>query len=308
MGFGQTSQSVPGRDYQKVAVFLDSNASYGEKKEAVQNYINKSISFVKAKLKTIEEIKQEIWAYPYLPSSVFEQMGETEWLKRLLLSVEAIRTYSIAKLYSYMDSFVLEISRLWREPRQQTEDKLKFFLNRGEKDIVTYLEMCYMNSYDPQCLLDKSFDNYLTNQFIDAGLDAQTAQNYTFSFKLFVQHLIRKIETDPKPIVSLVLNNLDPQKWTVSFKVEISIPQQVYVQLLKKLPSQEPNLFVVSQMINLLRGSHFIVGDGLKIDSIKVNLKKEKIGKAIKNYYVSSYTFTVPIQKQSQVEIYDFKY
>ncbi len=306
--FGR-SQMSPGTTYTQINSFLSSSAPYGEKKEAVEQYLSNSSRLLRKIDNQIKKIKEELGAYPYVPAEVFDKMGDTSGLKKLLLAVEAIRTYSIASLYQYLDSYIRELStNVVKEPIYEVKKKLTYFLGRWEKDIVAYLNMCYMNSYDPECMINSDFDNYLASQLRDDGIpQAQIARYVTF-FKRFIKNLLTKIEVEPKPVISLVLNNLDPEKNTVSFKMEINIPQEVYVQLLKKLPSQEPNLFVVSQMMNLLRWSHFIVGDNLGVDSIKVTLRKEKIGNVFRNYYVSNYTFTVPIQKEAQVEIYDFKY
>ncbi len=306
--FGR-SQMSPGNTYVQINSFLNSSAPYGEKKEAVEQYLSNSSRMLKKIDNQIRKIKEELGAYPYVPAEVFDKMGDTSGLKKLLLAVEAIRTYSIASLYQYLDSYIRELSiNVVKEPTYEVKNKLSYFLSRWEKDIVAYLNMCYMNSYDPECVINSDFDNYLANQLLEDGIPQAKVDRYVTFFKRFIKNLLTKIEVEPKPVISLVLNNLDPEKNTVSFKMEINIPQEVYVQLLKKLPSQEPNLFVVSQMMNLLRGSHFIVGDNLGVDSIKVTLRKEKIGNIFRNYYVSNYTFTVPIQKEAQVEIYDFKY
>ena len=306
--FGR-SQMNPGTSYVQINSFLSSSAPYGEKKEAVDKYLSDSLKLLKKIDNQIRKIKEELGAYPYVPEELFDKAGDTSGLKKLLLAVEAIRAYSIASLYQYLDSYIRDVSaNVVKEPVYEVKKKLAYFLKRWEKDIVAYINMCYMNSYDPECAINDDFDNYLASQLRDDGIPQAQISRYVIFFKRVVKNLLTRLEVDPRPVISLVLNNLDPEKNMVSFRMEINIPQEIYVQLLKKLPSQEPNLFVVSQMMNLLRGSHFIVGDNLWVDSIKVTLRKERIGNIFRNYYVSNYTFTVPIQKEAQVEIYDFKY
>jgi hypothetical protein len=64
---------------------------------------------------------------------------------------------------------------------------------------------------------------------------------------------------------------------------------------------------LATTFINLLRGSHFILGDNIRINTLKVNKKKLKTAKNLVAE-VSNFNFDVKLQPSVVREIYDFVY
>jgi hypothetical protein len=64
-------------------------------------------------------------------------------------------------------------------------------------------------------------------------------------------------------------------------------------------------LFIISNLIYLLKESHFILWKDIQIDSLNPSQKNIKTWGQIRSITSSRYPFNVPIQKVTEKEIYD---
>jgi hypothetical protein len=68
---------------------------------------------------------------------------------------------------------------------------------------------------------------------------------------------------------------------------------------------ENPHLFIISNLIYLLKESHFILWKDIEINSLNPSKKNIKIWNQIRSVSSSKYPFNVPIQKITEKEIYD---
>lgn len=66
-----------------------------------------------------------------------------------------------------------------------------------------------------------------------------------------------------------------------------------------------PHLFIVTDLVTLLRQSSFVIGTSIDARKIQVNPRIITIGNNQFSVNSSSLQFTLPVQKKVQQEIYD---
>jgi hypothetical protein len=67
-----------------------------------------------------------------------------------------------------------------------------------------------------------------------------------------------------------------------------------------------PHIFILSNLLNLIKQSIFVVSENIDAKSIKIVPKIIKIGTSVYNVNNSTLDFVLPIQKWSEREISDY--
>jgi hypothetical protein len=67
-----------------------------------------------------------------------------------------------------------------------------------------------------------------------------------------------------------------------------------------------PHIFILSNLLNLIKQSIFVVSENIDAKSIKIIPKTIKIGSSVYNVNNSRLDFVLPIQKWSEREISDY--
>lgn len=299
---GFQSQSVNN----EVNEFIDSqDVSYIDKKDQITSFVEDVVSNIKSDNSSIDKIKMNIWAYWFLPKDVDDAISDNS-LQRLVVSVEAVKFFSALQFFYYLDSFISEFANYAGYRVDWLADKIKGFLDRWETDVQRYLTDCHLNPYEiwDDCNLIWDFDRY----YNISGLENADDRNFDRkTFKLLLNFINRKLESDVFPKLSVTLTSLNPVDNEISFMIDINTFNEDELGLLKKW-ILNPHIYISSVLLNLLRQSHFIVWESIKVDSLKVN--KQKVNISDNEYLVnnSRFNFQIPVQKSVEREIFDYVY
>lgn len=115
----------------------------------------------------------------------------------------------------------------------------------------------------------------------------------------------RKLENAQLPSFALTFNDFDSKNSEISFSVEVNTLKEDEYALIRE-GIKSPHIFVVSELIKMLKQSTFIMGDKIDTKNIQVEQKEEELGDVTYKYNSSNMTFKLPIQKNTKREIFDY--
>lgn len=220
-------------------------------------------------------------------------------IQRSLLSLEVVKFSSAMKVFSLMDVFVSQLADNLGYTKSDIREKLFELLERGERDVEYYLNVCYNNPYEPtKCDKINDFDVYYKSILGDQELD-------THFFKNLMEFINNKLEFSTMPSFSITFNSFDGKSNSIAFTIEVNtLKEDEYALIQQGIKS--PHIFIVSELIKLLKQSTFILGKAIDAKDIKVAPKQVTIGgsKYVVNNSVKN--FSLPIQKSTDREIFDF--
>lgn len=287
---------------------------YIDKYDQLKQFIIEIWSNTLANSPKIKEIEANIWKYWFLPEEVHETI-EDNTIQRSFLWIETIKYYTALKTFSYLDSFKTGLwEYIWLN-KNDVERYLNLYIKSWERDIEKYLSDCILNPLEistesESCINFMDFEKYVTLNYTCKPWEVNCT-NVNFQPKIFkkvIQYIKYMLESESLPILSILLNSLDPNNNTISFTIDIN----TYSDDEKNLLSEwilNPNVFISTSLINSLRKSHMILGSSIKIDNLKVNKKDVKNSDwTSSKANNSSFVFTIPIQKSVEKEIYDYVY
>jgi hypothetical protein len=172
------------------------------------------------------------------------------------------------------------------------QTNMDMFADRGEKDILVYLNNCYLNPYeiDYDCNLVGDFDRYY--ELVD---NEKEKPDINF-FKKMMYYVDNKLEQTDIPSFSITFKKYDPTQKKISFSVEVNTFKQDELALIKR-GIINPHIFILSNLLNLIKQSVFVVSEDIDAKSIKIESKNIKIGTSVFNVNNSTLDFILPIQK-----------
>jgi hypothetical protein len=285
-------------------VIQEKNLSYIQKKDILQRALNGfSASFV-ANNNQLTVLKEDISKYGFFSQEIYAMLENQSYstsIKKYLLSLEIIKFSSAIKVFSYLDTFVSSLANALRIPATQVETNMQTLADRGEKDIVIYLNNCYLNPYeiDYDCNLVGDFDRYYTL------VDKEKNPPDTTFFKKMMYYVDTKLEQTDLPSFSITFKKYDPAQKQISFTVDVNTFSQDELALIKK-GIINPHIFILSNLLNLIKQSVFVVSENIDAKSIKISSKTIKIGSSVFKVNNSTMNFVLPIQKGSEREISDY--
>jgi len=252
----------------------------------------------------LQGLKESISKYGFFSQDLYyllEDKTYTTSIKKYLLSLEIIKFSSAIKVFSYLDTFVSSLSNVLKISVNDVQKNMDFFADRGEKDILVYLNNCYLNPYemDYDCNMVGDFDRYYRL------IDTENTNIETSFFKKMMLYVDTKIEQTDIPSFSITFKKYDPTQKQISFAVEVNTFRQDELALIKK-GIINPHIFIVSNLLNLIKQSVFVVSENIDAKSIKIEPKVIKVWSSVFNVNNSQLNFVLPIQKWSQREITDY--
>ena len=280
------------------------NLSYVQKKDILQKALNDFSSVFVAKNQKLSSLKEDVSKYGFFSQEIYnllEKQTETISIKKYLLSLEVIKFSSAIKVFGYLDSFVSSLANALNAPINQIQTNMQNFANRGEKDILVYLNNCYLNPYeiDYDCNSVGDFDRYYNL------IDKEKTPIDTIFFKKMMYFVDSKLEQSDLPSFSINFKRYDPNQQEISFSVDVNTFKQDEIALIKK-GIINPHIFILSNLLNLIKQSVFVVSENIDAKSIKITPKVIKIGSSIFNVNNSTMDFILPIQKSAEREISDY--
>lgn len=282
--------------------------AFFDKRDNLSQFVTDNMSSTKNEISNLDKVKSDITKYAFLPKVVDDTISDNE-LQKAIVSIESIKFFTAINLLWRMSSFVKELSEyLWL-----SEDKIKLiidtYMGRWEWDTQRYLSTCYLNPYEKDqwnesCKYIDDFSKFYAYNWI-SDFDYR-------NFKKIISFIEQKIEYSELPKLSIILNNLDPRTNNITFSIDINTFDQDEADYFKLnwASSQNSNLhiFIITNLIKLLRESHFILWKNIKISDLKINRRKLKMGDSDFIVNNSVFNFNIPIQNSVEREIYDYVY
>ena len=286
-------------------IIKDLSLNYVQKRDILQSVANKigtSILDLKWKIQQDTNALNKDWFFPEELIWILKQDNAVGSIQRSLLSLEVVKFSSAIKVFSLMDTFLSSMVSDFGYQQSEIKKILNELIERGENDIQNYLNYCYNNPYEPvQCNIIWDFDKYYQLRENSTG---EKPFNTSF-FKKLMEHIDKKLEYSNVPSFSITFNSFDGKSNSIAFTVEVNtLKEDEYVLLKQGIKS--PHIFIVSELIQLLKQSTFIVGKAIDAKDIRVTSKPITIWGSKYMVNNSVKTFTLPIQKNTEREIFDY--
>ena len=286
-------------------IIKDFSLNYVQKRDILQSVANKigtSILDLKWKIQQDTNALNKDWFFPEELVWILKQDNAVGSIQRSLLSLEVVKFSSAIKVFSLMDTFLSSMVSDFGYQQSEIKKILNELIERGENDIQNYLNYCYNNPYEPvQCNIIWDFDKYYQLREKSTG---EKPFNTSF-FKKLMEHIDKKLEYSNVPSFSITFNSFDGKSNSIAFTVEVNtLKEDEYVLLKQDIKS--PHIFIVSELIQLLKQSTFIVGKAIDAKDIRVSSKPITIWGSKYMVNNSVKTFTLPIQKNTEREIFDY--
>lgn len=301
-----TSLSIVGSGEEKNVdkVINQEGLSYIQKKDILQNALNGFSSLFINNNQKLTTLKENISKYGFFSQEIYSMIENQSYstsIKQYLLSLEIIKFSSAIRVFSYLDTFVSSLANTLNISTTQVENNMQTLANRGEKDILIYLNNCYLNPYeiDYDCNLVGDFDRYYTL------IDKEKTPPDTNFFKKMMYYVDTKLEQTDLPSFSINFKKYDPTQKQISFTVDVNTFKQDEIALIKKWIIN-PHIYILSNLLNLIKQSIFVVSENIDAKSIKIVPKVIKIWSSIFKVNNSTMNFVLPIQLWTQREISDY--
>ena len=279
---------------------------YIEKKDLLSPFISELIRDSESKANQVETTKQEIAKQWFLPEELNQILSEEQaidTIQRSLNALEVIKFSTATKVFSYLDSALVTISEMVRVSWSSIETISKLLNQlslRWEKDISAYVYMCYLNPFETNVNCDTiwDLDLYYNSIIKDDSLNVRLFKN--------VMNAINQIlEKEDTSLFSITFNGFNAQDKDITFSIEVYTNQNDERSLIAKW-KKNPNIFILTNIINLLKQSSFIIGANINTKEVNVDIKTITLGWISTKVNYSNMDFTVPIQKATEREIFDY--
>lgn len=284
-------------------VFNSSRLSYIQKKSIFQDWLNSIARDIIANSILLDALKKDITKYGFSPKellNVFADEQEDVSIKNSLMSLEVVKFSAAIKVFSYLDTFIKWLANLLSLSFEEVQKKIQDLDVRWERDIKTYLSACYLNPYeiDENCNLVGDFNKYYTYYEKSSTFDV----NF---FKKLMYYIDLKLEQSDLPNFSITFQRFDPRQKEISFNVTVDTFKQDEASLIRQ-GIFNPHIFVVTQLLDLLKQSLFVIWENIDAKQLKIQQKIIQVGSTVFPANSSSMNFVLPIQKNSQREIADY--
>ncbi len=308
-------------DLSVVNGIIDSrDLNYIEKKDILSPYVAELIRDAETKARRVEDLKHDIarqWFLPGELDGILSKDQAIDTIQRSLNALEVIKFSTAAKVYSYMDSALQTISEMVRVNWSSPEAIRKLFAqlnNRWEKDISSYVYMCYLNPFETRAGCDDIWDLDMYYQDLEKQEKRKSDENPDYKkldmidiklFKNAMGAIDQLLETDQTALFSITFNWFNAQDKNITFNIEVYTNQNDEKTLMEQW-KKNPNIFILTSIVNLLKQSSFVIGAEITTKTVNVEVRNVDYGWFSMPVNYSSQEFTVPIQKNTEREIFDY--
>lgn len=282
----------------------DDKLMYVQKKDILQDKLSKVANKIISTREETKELRERMNKDWFFPQELVDILKESNWIdaiQRSLLSLEIVKFSSAMRVFSLMDMFTTQLSaELWYT-KNDIQKRLEYLLARWEKDVQVYLNACYNNPYEPvSCNNINDFDkNYKTKK------DKEENTFDTKFFRSLMEFIDNRLEYSNVPSFSIVFNSFDGKSNSIGFSVEVNTSIDDEMALIEK-GIKSPHIYIVSELIKLLKQSTFILGKSIEAKDIRVSPKQITMWNQKFVVNNSVMTFNLPIQKTTTREIFDY--
>ena len=290
----------------KVDEIINSNdIDYIEKKELLSNYVSDLVRNAEDRAAHAENLKQDIAKQWFLPEELWSLLSEDQaidTIQRSLNALEVIKFSTATKVFLYMNSALSTISEMIRVSWVNVESIRNHFQtlsSRWEKDISSYVYMCYLNPFEVSANCDAVWD---------LDLYYKIAKDNSIDIKLFknaMSAISQLLEKEDTTLFSITFNWFNAADKNIKFNIEVYTNQEDEKTLMSQW-KKNPNIFILTSIINLLKQSSFIIWSEINTKEINVDTRTLMQWGVSRTVNYSTMDFTVPIQKNTEREIFDY--
>ncbi len=282
-----------------------SDIDYIEKKDLLSDYVNKLVNGSEDKAKTAETLRQNIAKQWFLPQELEFLLSENETIdtiQRSLNALEIIKFSTATKVFSYMNTALITILEMIKMNGVNVDTLNQLFNqinSRWEKDITAYVYMCYLNPFEVSANCDTIWD---------LDLYYSMTKDNSINLKLFknvMNAISQLLEKEDTTLFSITFKWFNAQAKNISFNIEVYTNQEDERNLMAQW-KRNPNIFILTNIINLLKQSSFIIWADINTNEINVDTRTVNWWGISRTVNYSSMDFTVPIQRGTEREIFDY--
>jgi len=276
--------------------------TYVKKRDVLQVSLDNLINVTNSVYSDVTDKKNYVTKYGFFTQELKDLLKDQDNMsniKRSLLSLENIKFSSAIQVFSYLDTFIDGLAKSLNLTKDEINTWMKNVIDRSEKDIMVYLNNCYLNPFeiDYDCNTIWDFDMYY-------NIKGQTGFDTSF-FKRLIYYIDLKLEQTEIPSFSIMFNWFSSNSNQITFSINVDTFKQDELSLIEKGISN-PHIFIVKNLINFLKQSKFILWKDITTKNIKVQSKTITIWSNQFNVNHSAMNFSLPIQKDAEREIFDF--
>lgn len=277
--------------------------TFTDKRYIVQSAVAILLQQYTQKQSQLEEVQQDLAQYGFLPKelvSLFQASDVQVSLQRWLVALESIKFSTAIQVFSQLDTFITSFASYMGVESSYVKQQMQAVAARGDQDIYAFLSHCYMNPYE------LSYDCDIVGDF-DVRYANQEANDVDPVFlKQLLYYIDQKLEQTELPSFNITFQKFDPRNETITFNIQVNTLQQDEAALVQA-GIVNPHIYIVTNVIHLLKQNRFIQWSAIDTKQINIQPKVVKIGS---NQFVvnnSSLQYTLPLQKDIAREIYDFE-
>ncbi len=294
------------QELSQVNMILDSDdLDYIEKKDLLSPYVSNLVNKSNTRLNYLWNLKQEIAKQWFLPEELESLLSEDQaidTIQRSLNALEVIKFSTASRVFMYMNTALSTVSEMIRVTGASVENLRTLFsqLNsRWEKDIASYVYMCYLNPFEVNANCDTVWD-------LDLYYNLAKDDSINISlFKNAMNAISQLLEKEDTSLFSITFNGFNAKDKNIQFNIEVFTNQEDERNLLQQW-KKNPNIFILTNIINLLKQSSFIIWAEINTKEINVDTRIQQQWNISRPIKYSTMDFTVPIQKDTEREIFDY--
>ena len=231
---------------------------------------------------------------------IIKEESSIDTIQRALSALEIVKFTTAIHVFSHMDSVLTVMANMLGINKSDLKNFLEILQERGEKDVASYVHMCYLNPYevDRNCLTIGDLDRYYKDIIKDSSVDLPLLKNV-------LNYLDTFLEQKDIPSFSILFNGFNAATKSIDFSVDINITKQDQLKLMED-KILNPQIFILTQIINLLKQSFFVIGANIDAKTIAVTTKTVTVGNTSYTVLNSRKNFSLPIQKETEREIFNY--
>ncbi|MDR0608106.1 MAG: hypothetical protein LBG52_07390 [Candidatus Peribacteria bacterium] len=284
-------------------IIRTADLTYAEKKAILREKVSALHTTITHQIDDIENTNRDIAKYGFLPLEIREILQKEEAIsaiQRSLNALEIIKFSTAIRVFSYMDSTMSLIGDSLRITKDAVFKELELLAQREEKDITAYVYMCYLNPFEisQNCTTIGDLDLYYQDIIKEPTFDRTL-------FKGIMKYIDIILEQSDIPSFSILFHGFDPSQGSINFDIEINTTKADELKLMAK-ELKNPHLFILTNLINLLKQSIFIIGADIDTKTITISTRTIDAGNVSYAVNTSSKQFSLPIQKTTEREIFDY--
>ena len=279
---------------------------YIDKKDLLSSYASDIVRNAQDRAVYVDALKQEIAKQGFLPDELNKLLtddGAIDTIQRSLNALEVIKFSTATRVFSYMNTALTTIAEMMRISWSNVENLKQLFLqlwSRWEKDITAYVYMCYLNPFETNADCDTigDLDLYYNNKLRDWSLNIKL-------FKNSMNAISQLLEKEDTTLFTITFNGFNAKDKNITFNIEVYTNQDDERSLMAQW-KRNPNIFILTNIINLLKQSSFIIWADINTKEVNVEARTQTLWGISRNVNYSTMDFTVPIQKDTEREIFDY--